>query len=119
MEGPGDDQRAPDARLPPPRFAVDVRAEGDLVTLKFAGDLDLAVAKRFRHAVYPYTGPGRTVELDLSDVEFLDSSGLQLLVSAAKSAKADGWTLRIVPPVGRARQALTIAGMERVLPIVG
>jgi anti-sigma B factor antagonist len=115
----GAEQAGPDdVRVPQPRFTVDVRTEGDLVTLRVGGELDLAVARRFRAALYPYAGPGRTVELDLTGLEFLDSSGLQLLVSAAKSARADGWTLRIKPPAGRARQALTIAGMERVLPIV-
>src|SRR4051812_36734867 len=107
-----------DPRLARPHFTADVHAEGDVVKLRLGGELDLAAARRFRAALYACVGPGLVVELDLSALEFLDSSGLQLLVSAAKSAKADGWTLRILPPTGRARQALTIAGLERVLPIV-
>src|SRR3954470_13419510 len=116
MADPPADGGAPDSRLPP-RFSVDVRGRADGVSLKVHGELDLAVARRFRAALYPHAGTGLTVEVDLSDLEFLDSSGLQLLVSAAKSAKADGWTLRIVPPTGHARQAMTLAGLERVLPL--
>src|SRR4051812_4747297 len=111
------DSAAADPRLPP-RLSVAIRRRPGVVSLKVQGELDLAAARSFRAAIYPHAASGEVVELDLSALGFLDSSGLQLLISAYKSARADGWTLRIVPPLGPARQALGIAGMERVLPLV-
>ena len=99
-------------------LSVTVRDEADAVVLEVGGELDLVSARRFRAALYAHVVPGRTVRLDLSRLEFLDSSGLQLLVLAAKSAAADGWTLQIVPPEGPARRVFGIAGMERILPLV-
>ena len=102
----------------PASLSVTARQEADAVVLEVDGELDLVSARKFRAALYSQVVPGRTVRLDLSRIEFLDSSGLQLLVSASKSAAADGWTLQIVPPEGPARRVLGIAGMERILPLV-
>ncbi len=60
-----------------------------------SGDLDLAVASELRDAgaaVAKAVAPGR-LEMDLSDVTFIDSSGLGALVAVHNYAKELGSTL--------------------------
>jgi anti-sigma B factor antagonist len=97
---------------------VERRHRGDVVVLGLRGELDLGTIRVVRSALAPYLAEGATVELDLSGLDLLDSSGLQFLVTAYKAARADGWTLRVVPPAGRASQALVVSGLDGVLPLV-
>jgi anti-anti-sigma factor len=44
-------------------------------------------------------GKKRPVVLDLARLQFIDSTGLHLLVRAMADAKTNGWDLRIAPEV--------------------
>jgi anti-anti-sigma factor len=61
-----------------------------------AGELDLAAAPQFQHAVEAMFPPGQPLVLDLSDVTYMDSSGIAALVWLWKRAgsTADAVTLR-------------------------
>lgn len=65
-------------------FSV-VVAEGGPVTLRVSGELDIFTAPQLRLEIDAAmtTRPGDLI-LDLSDVTFLDSSGLAVLFSAAR-----------------------------------
>ena len=116
MDGEGDEPRV--VGTAGASLQVECRRRGPVVVLRLLGELDLATIGIVRRAMRPHLAEGATVELDLSALELLDSSGLQFLVTAYKAARADGWTLRLVPPAGRARQALIVSGLDRVLPLV-
>lgn len=60
-----------------------------LVTLK--GELDTAAAAEVNETLQPlYTSSGKDVVIDCSDLEYIASSGLRILVSIVKGAKAGG-----------------------------
>src|SRR3954452_13836048 len=109
-----EDDRA-GARTP---LVVKGHHRGDVAVLELRGEVDLATTRTARRAMAARAAEGATVELALTGLDFLDSSGLQFLVTAHKAARADGWTLRIVPPAGGARRALELSALEGVLPLV-
>lgn len=57
--------------------------------LKVIGELDLVTAPDLGADVSDALGHGAIVELDLSQVSFMDSSGLRALIEARSSAGAD------------------------------
>jgi anti-sigma B factor antagonist len=77
--------------------------ERDGVTVIAArGDLDLATAPRLRDAAVSRLMAGdKALVLDLSDLEFLDSTGLGTLVAILKRARSLGADLSLV--IGRER----------------
>jgi anti-anti-sigma factor len=56
---------------------------GEVAVLRAKGELDLAVAEDFGEAVGSAADDGASVVVDLRKLEFLDSSGLQVLLIAA------------------------------------
>jgi len=60
-----------------------------LVTLE--GELDTAAAVDVEKILQPlYTTNGKNVEIDCSQLEYIASSGLRILISILKGAKAGG-----------------------------
>jgi anti-anti-sigma factor len=75
------------------------------VRLTLVGELDIAVADAVQERLRQHRDSGRPVRLDLSELEFIDSSGVQVVVLGLKHARRDGHELevdrRISPSVER------------------
>ncbi len=68
----------------------------ETVVLALAGDLDIASAPLLeRHLDDAATAGNARVVVDLSDVEFLDSTGLRLLLTARERLQERGQELRL------------------------
>jgi anti-sigma B factor antagonist len=52
--------------------------------VSFSGDIDMATADALTSALDPWLGSGGPVILDYSEVSFMDSTGLRILIQAAK-----------------------------------
>lgn len=59
----------------------------------------------------------RQLALDLSSVDYLDSSGLATLVEIVQTARAAGIALRIFGARGRVVSMMEITGLHRALPL--
>jgi anti-anti-sigma factor len=79
------------------------------------GDVDLAACARLRDVIEPNRGPQQTIVLDLSGVEFMDSSSLIVRVQARGSLTNDGGSLKLRNPSIAAHRILTAAGAEALL----
>jgi anti-sigma B factor antagonist len=55
--------------------------------------------------------PGDTIMLDLSGVEFVDSSGLRVLIEAHQRMQGDGGSLVLARPSGVVRRLFDISGV--------
>jgi len=74
-----------------PGFAVQVTGNGHGAVVRLAGDLDLAAAGEFRECLHPLLG--ESVTLDFTDVTFMDSTAISVLVTAQKGAAVAGGEL--------------------------
>src|SRR5262245_59492523 len=91
---------------------------GDGVVLALAGEVDVASVNAFREALaHAEFGRPREVWIDLSDVDFIDSSGLTTLVLAHRRMDTSVRRLAVICPAGPVRRVLEIAGIDRVLPV--
>jgi len=91
----------------------------DPMVTAVVGRLDLRTAPELRTQVAAalIAGPGSMI-IDLTDVEFIDSSGLGVLIGLHKQAAAQGGRLTIVPPTGSARQIFALTRTESFFNIV-
>ena len=55
------------------------------------------------------------IVLDLSELEFIDSTGLAVIIRAHERAKGDGHVLRVLRPNGQVGEAFEICGLDGVL----
>jgi anti-sigma B factor antagonist len=93
-----------------------VRADGATV-IYVQGEIDMATAERLRDAIEPHMGPEQTIVLDLSGVEFMDSSCIKVLVHARGGLTEDGGSLILRNPSSVAHRLLTLVGLEDILAV--
>lgn len=98
-----------------PQFATRVEQESDAIVIYVSGDIDVVSCERLRDVIEPNLGPRQTIILDLSGVEFMDSSSMHVLVHARGALTADGGSLKLRNPSVAAHRLLTLAGAEAFL----
>jgi anti-anti-sigma factor len=87
------------------------------VCLTVAGELDISNLERLREAVTGILAePGTSaLVLDFDPLDFIDSSGVQILIWAKRIADSRGIGLRVTNTHGRVHRVLTILGVHEVL----
>ena len=84
------------------------------------GELDLATVGRFRGALTERLAQGCThLVVDLTEVTFIDSSGLGALVNAHRSLQRRGGRLRLVCRRPRVLRVLSLTGLDTLLAVHG
>ena len=78
-------------------FRIDLVLDGREVFLVLAGELDLVSAEVLERQVRKLRRGFDPVVLDLSRVDFVDSTGLRLLLSLRNAARREGQRLVLVP----------------------
>jgi anti-anti-sigma factor len=91
----------------------------DVVVVRLSGELDLSVAasagERIASAV-PSSARGLVV--DMTELEFIDSSGVSMLFGLARRVGSHRQQLRVVAPGGTAvARVLEIVEFERAAPV--
>jgi len=93
----------------------------DAQTLEVGGLRELAAANatHVRDTIRAALTPSvPRLDLDLSGVSFLDSSGLGALIALHKSMLSQGGVLRLLHPAPNVMQILELTRLHRVLEIV-
>lgn len=98
-------------------FSTDVIESEGATVIYVRGEIDIATCERLRDVIEPYLGPSQSIMLDLSKVEFMDSSSLPVLVQARGRLTADGGSLVLRNPSEAARRLLTVARADGLLDI--
>lgn len=96
-------------------FSTKVVRDDDATVIYVQGEIDIASAGRLRDAIEPHMSPDQTIVLDLSGVEFMDSSCLDVLVKARGRLTRDGGSLILRNPSPLAHRVLTVLGVEFIL----
>jgi anti-sigma B factor antagonist len=96
---------------------AEVREENGAIVVRLAGELDLHNADDVKSALEraSESGKGRIV-VDLSTVEFLDSTVLAVFVQARRRA-GDSGGFRLAAPGPEPRRVFQVAGVDRYLDV--
>lgn len=97
-------------------FRVEVERRGTALVVRPAGELDLATVDELR-LVIDEAGPTPALVVDLTELEFLDTSGLRFLLKMQADAAAAGSELKLVRGSSEVERLLTVAGFADRLPL--
>jgi len=94
---------------------IDSRDGGLVITPQ--GRLTMVSARSFKDQVAEkiQSSSGSVAVIDLSQVEFIDSSGLGALVACLKTARQGGGDLRLAAPSEQVTMILAMTNLDRVL----
>lgn len=101
--------------------SIELVFEKHVLKIKIRGDIDHHSAKGIRDRIDNeiFSKRPSTVVLDLSVVEFMDSSGLGLIMGRYANSKEIGANFLIYRPCKRVKKILELAGVERIMEIKG
>ena len=90
--------------------------ESDIVIVRGEGRLNMVSAAELRDTISDAVASGRRrVVVDLSQIGFMDSSGLGALIGSLKVARAAGGDLRIAQPSDQVQMVLELSNVDRIL----
>ncbi|MFJ5074820.1 STAS domain-containing protein [Streptomyces sp. NPDC088553] len=101
-----------------PNLDVDVEIRNArTAVLSVGGELDMETAGRLDDRLAEQFGQGRHhLVLDLSGLDFMDSSGLNVLIRSVHRAREAGGDLYLAAPNPAVRRILEITGLTTTLP---
>lgn len=86
--------------------------------LKVAGEVDAYTAPELKANLNPLTEQeGAEVVVDLTEVSYIDSTGLGIFIGALKSAENHNAALRLTGLNDRVKRLFTITGLDEVITI--
>ena len=96
-------------------IAVEPSEEG-IVIFKLTGKLNMVHAPAVRQELSDQISAGHNkIVIDMSGVDFMDSSGLGALINGLKGARQAGGDLRIAAPVEQVKLVLKLTNLDRVI----
>ena len=101
---------------PPEQFDIAVEESDGVVVVRPIGDLDIATTPLLDDILRDLASKGASAVLDLEDVEFIDSSGLQTILSAHAASQRDGFGLTMLPGPPPVMKVFELAGVDDRLP---
>lgn len=98
-------------------FRLEERFERDgMLRLMLIGELDVAMIKHLSMRLRELRKGGYPVRLDLSALEFIDSSGIQEIIREISAARREGWELQVDGPMtDQVARALELVGARAFL----
>jgi anti-sigma B factor antagonist len=96
------------------------RRTADIVTLSLSGKLDTTTSKVFEEKIVAHIESGnRRFIIDLGQLDYISSSGLRVLVSAAKRLANDNGKIVLCSLKEPVREVFNIVGFLSVFPVYG
>jgi anti-sigma B factor antagonist len=97
---------------------LETRTEGDSTVVGVGGEVDNYTAPQLWDALIAAFDEGAQIGIiDLTDTDFLDSSGLGVLVGMSKRQAANGGSLRVVCPKRQLRKLFAISHLDELIPV--
>jgi anti-sigma B factor antagonist len=99
-------------------LSLSTRTEGDSTVVEVGGEIDVYTAPRLREQLVDLVADGKYhLIVDMERVDFLDSTGLGVLVGGLKRVRAHDGSLRLVCTQERILKIFRITGLTKVFPI--
>lgn len=85
--------------------------------LVIEGEIDAYTAPQLREKLLPLCKEHQKISIDLSGVNYMDSTGLGVLIGAYKLLKAGSGKLVLIGPNQRLRRLFNITGLSEIFKI--
>ncbi len=105
--------------MPVVELNVSTASQGGHAVVTATGELDLYTAPRLQAALAGLLrDQADRITVDLSGVEFCDSTGMNVLLSAMKRLKEQGGALELAAPRPAVKRILQVTGLDTVFTVV-
>lgn len=104
--------------MAPVDLGLDVSEQNGYSVLAVSGEVDVATVPRLREQLHGLVAQGSTkIVVDLDSVDFLDSTGLGVLVGALKRVRSNDGELSLVCTQPRIRKVFEVTGLTKVFSL--
>ena len=98
-------------------FEVKSRINENMMTVELIGQLDTQAAAKLDAEIRPYLEMVHDIVFDASELIYISSSGLRILLSAKKNIDLIGGTVKIINTPGPVRSIFDVTGFSDILDI--
>lgn len=98
-------------------LSIDVTKNDGVASVMLGGEVDAFTAPQLKETLLPLTKEQDVVEVNLQDVNYMDSTGLGVFISALKATKENDSTLRLVHMQDRVYRLFKITGLTEIMNI--
>jgi anti-sigma B factor antagonist len=95
-----------------PPFEVVVQRSSATAVVRLVGELDIASVEGLADVLRSLERPCDRVILDLSDLTFIDSTGLTLAITEHRRAELDGFEFVLAGATGPVLRVLRLTGLD-------
>ena len=100
----------------PPEFSCRTTVADGEAVVAVCGELDLSTAAELSRSLAPVLDQHpQAVTVDLAGLQFIDSTGLTLLVRTSKRLREHHGALRLACPTPPVRRVLELVGLDSLL----
>lgn len=98
-------------------FDISLMKDERCTLVRVQGDIDVVSRARFEEALFEVVDAGEPMVVDMRQVTFCDSTGLNAIVAANRRAGEHGGTVSLVALPPRVQRVFRITGIDKFVPI--
>ena len=92
-----------------------VTEEGNISTVHLDGEIDMDVTEKAKEVIFPHIDAGKEVHLNLSNVQYMDSSGISVLIESHQKALEKNTKVIIKDVSKSVLKVIMMAKLEQIL----
>ena len=92
-----------------------VSEEGNITTVHLDGEIDMDVTEKAKEVIFPHIDAGKEVHLNLSNVQYMDSSGISVLIESHQKALEKNTKVIIKDVSKSVLKVIMMAKLEQIL----
>ena len=93
----------------------EVLPHGNVTTIFLDGEIDMDKTEEVKEVVFPHIDAGKEVHLNLSNVQYMDSSGISVLIESHQKAAEKGTKLVVKDVSKLVLKVIMMAKLEQIL----
>ncbi|WP_085993420.1 STAS domain-containing protein [Oceanobacillus senegalensis] len=99
-------------------LSIDLVKNNEILVFALSGEIDAYTAPKLKERLLPATQKtGSFIEIDMSNVSYMDSTGLGVFISALKSTKENKSQMKLINIVDRVYRVFQITGLDEIMDI--
>ena len=92
-----------------------VSEEGNVATVHLDGEIDMDVTEKAKEVIFPHIDAGKEVHLNLKEVQYMDSSGISVLIESHQKALEVGTKVTLKEISKSVLKVIMMAKLEQIL----
>ena len=92
-----------------------VTEEGNIATVHLDGEIDMDVTEKAKEVIMPLIDAGKEVHLNLKEVQYMDSSGISVLIESHQKALEKNTKVIIKDVSKSVLKVIMMAKLEQIL----